>query len=155
MSAFSDFLENKLVDFLLRAQALGITGASAGAGSGPSSVYVCLHSGDPTDAAAANEITGNGYARVQVTSSLANWAGTQGAGTTTASTGTGGATSNNNVVTFPNPTPSGWGSITHAALRDAVTGGNLLFHGPLQVPKTVNAGDPPTFPAGTIVLTLA
>ena len=34
MAAFNDFTENKLIDFIFRAQALGITGASAAAGTG-------------------------------------------------------------------------------------------------------------------------
>lgn len=33
MAAFSDVLENKIIDLLLRGQALGITGASAAAGT--------------------------------------------------------------------------------------------------------------------------
>ena len=35
MSAASDNFENKLIDWLLRGQAIGLAGASAGAGTGP------------------------------------------------------------------------------------------------------------------------
>src|SRR6185312_7402761 len=46
------------------------------------------------------EISGSAYARVAVPSSLANFAGTQGAGTTTASSGSSAVTSNNAAITW-------------------------------------------------------
>jgi hypothetical protein len=85
-----------------------------------------------------------------VTSSLANWAGTQGAGTTVASNGTSGTTSNNNAITFAAPTAS-WGSIVGMGLFDAATGGNEWVYGTLSTPKTVNSGDPaPSFAAAAL-----
>lgn len=154
MAALSDFAENKLIDFLFRGQALGITGASAAAGTGPSTIYVALYTTAPTDSTAGTEVSGGSYARVAVTSSLANWAGTQGAGTTTASTGTSGTTSNNNAITFPSPTAN-WGVIVAAGLLDAATGGNLLAYGALTANKTVNNGDAaPSFPAGSLTFQL-
>ena len=89
-----------------------------------------------------------------MTSSLANWAGTQSSGSTTASSGTGGATSNNAAITFPEPT-SGWGQVQAFGVFDAATGGNLLFHGSLTINKTINEGDTVTFPAGSLVVTFA
>ena len=96
------------------------------------------------------EPSGGSYARVAVTSSLANWAGTQGAGTTTASTGTGGTTSNNAAITFPAPTGN-WNTIFGLAIWDAATVGNTWIKSPLTVPKTVNNGDAaPSFAAGAL-----
>lgn len=150
MSAFADFAENKIIDWFFRAQALGITGASAGAGSGPATLYVGLLTVTPSDSAAGTEVTGGAYARVAVTSSLANWAGTQSAGSTTASSGSSGTTSNNNAITFPAPTAN-WGTIVAFALYDAASGGNLLIWGPLTTAKTVNNGDAaPSFAAGSL-----
>jgi len=150
MSAMSDFLENKLIDWLMRAQAIGITGATAAAGTGPATLYVALFTTNPTDAAGGTEATGGSYARVAVTSSLANWAGTQSAGSTTASTGTSGTTSNNNAITFPAPTAN-WGTITGVGIYDASTAGNLLIWGALSASKTVNNGDAaPSFAAGAL-----
>ena len=40
MAAFTDFAENKLIDWLFRGQALGIGDASAAAGSGPTKLYI-------------------------------------------------------------------------------------------------------------------
>lgn len=155
MSAASDFFENKLIDFLLRGQALGITDGSAAAGTGPTNVYVALYTANPTDAGGGTQVSGGSYARVTVASSLANWAGTQGAGTTTASSGTGGVTSNNITITFPAPTAD-WGIITGFGLFDAPTAGNLLIWAPLTQNKTVNNGDAaPAFPPGTLQITFA
>lgn len=150
MAAFTDTAENKIIDWLFRAQAIGITGASAAAGTGPTSLYIGLLTANPTDSTAGTEVSGNAYARVTVASSLANWAGTQAAASTTASSGTSGTTSNNNVITFPTPTPSGWGTVTGVGIYDATTGGNLLIYSALTVSKVINAGDAVTFPAASL-----
>ena len=150
MAAWSDFAENKLIDWFFRAQAIGITGASAAAGTGPTTLYVALLTAAPSDTGGGTEVTGGSYARVAVTSSLANWAGTQGAGTTVASSGTSGTTSNNNAVTFPAPTAN-WGVITHCAVYDASSAGNLIAWGALGTSKTVNNGDAaPSYAAGAL-----
>ena len=147
MAAMTDFLENKLIDFLFRGQALGITGASAGAGSGPTTLYFGLLTAAPSDSSAGTEVSGGSYARVSVASTLANWAGTQAAASTSASSGTSGTTSNNGTVTFPAPTAN-WGTITHMAVFDASSGGNMLIYSALATSKTVNNGDAaPSFAA--------
>lgn len=145
MSAASNYLENKLIDWFLRNQTF----------TPPATVYVALFTAAPSDSGGGTEVSGGSYARVAVSSSLANWAGTQSAGSTTASTGTGGQTSNNNAITFPTPSAN-WGSVTHFGIFDASTSGNLLFHAALDNAKTINNGDPaPSFAAGTLVLTVA
>lgn len=144
MSALSDYLENKLVDQLLRGQTAPTT----------STLYVALLSSAPFDSGGGVELSGGAYSRVAVTSSLANWAGTQGAGTTTASSGTSGNTSNNIAITFPTPTAT-WGTATHFGIYDASSGGNLLFYGTLTIAKTINASDTVTFPIGSLSITFA
>lgn len=137
MAAFSDYLENKLVDQIFRGQAYTF----------PSKLYVGLLTAAPSDTGGGTEVSGGSYARVETNASLAAWAGTQSAGSTTASTGTSATTSNNNAVTFPTPTAN-WGSVTHVGLYDASTGGNLLVWGALTVAKTINNGDSaPSFQA--------
>lgn len=144
MSAMSDYLENKLVDHLFRAQTL----------SAPVTLYIGLLTAAPSDSGGGTEVSGNNYSRVAVTSSLANWAGTQSAGSTVASSGTGGQTSNNSSITFA--TPSGtWGTVSHFGIYDAATTGNLLFHGSLSIAKTINQGDTVSFPAGSLTVTFA
>ena len=137
-AALTDFAENKVVDALLRGQALGA----------PVTGYAALYTTCPTDSTAGTEVTGGSYARVAITSSLANWAGTQSAGSTTASSGTGGTTSNNGVITFPAPTAN-WGVVTCWGILDASTAGNLWVYSALTVNKTINNGDAaPSFAAG-------
>lgn len=144
MSAMSDFLENKLIDQLFRGQTAPTT----------TTLYVGLLTAAPSDSGGGTEVSGGSYARVAVTSSLANWAGTQSAGSTTASSGTGGQTSNNAAITFPTPS-AGWGSVTHFGIYDAASGGNLLFWGALTIAKTINQADTVTFPAASLSITFA
>lgn len=146
MAALSDYLENKLIDHILRGQAF----------TAPANVYVALFTAAPSDSGGGTEVSGGAYARVQVASTLENWAGTQSAGSTTASSGTGGQTSNNGAITFPAPSGANWGTITHFGIFDASTGGNLLFHGALTASKSVNDGDSaPSFAAGALTVTFA
>jgi hypothetical protein len=88
--------------------------------------------------------SGTGYTRASLTATLANFAGTQGAATTVASTGTTGTTSNNAAITFPSPTgqwhPTG-GQVVGVVAYDASTGGNPWEWAMLSTPKSVNAGD--------------
>lgn len=150
MTALTNTAENKLLDWLLRGQAIGLNGASAAAGTGLTNVYIGLFTANPSDTGGGTEVTGGSYARVTVACSLANWAGTQSAGSTAVSSGTSGTTSNNNAITFPTPTAN-WGTITGMGAFDASSGGNLLFWSALTANKTVNNGDPaPSFPAASL-----
>jgi hypothetical protein len=144
MSAMSNYLENSLVDQLFRGQAAPTT----------TTLYVGLLTTAPSDAGGGTEVSGGSYARVAVTSSLANWAGTQSAGSTVASSGTGGQTSNNAAITFPTPAAT-WGTVTHFGIYDASTAGNLLFWGALTISKTINQSDTVTFPAASLSITFA
>lgn len=109
-------------------------------------VYVALYTASPTDADTGTEVTGGSYARVSVPPLDANWSG---------ASGTDGLTDNVAAVTFPAPTAN-WGTITHMAIRDRLTGGKLIIWGALAVNKTVNNGDPaPSFAIGDLDITFA
>jgi hypothetical protein len=157
--AYTDFFINKLVDFIFRAQALGITGATAAAGTGPATLYVGLFTAAPNHAGGGTEVSGGSYARQPITSALTAWAGTQGATTTAASSGanggTGLTTSNNAAVVF-SPAPTGnWGSILAFGLFDALSTGNLLLWAAVSPAQTVNNGDPaPQFNISALTATL-
>jgi hypothetical protein len=140
MAALTDYMENKLIDWLFRGQSF----------TPPATLYIGLITVSATDSSAGTEVSGGSYARVAVTGSLANWAGTQSAGSTTASSGTGGTTSNNGAITFPAPTAN-WGSIIGFGIYDASTAGNLLAYAALTTAKTVNNGDAaPSFAAAAL-----
>lgn len=141
MAAMSNYLENKVIDWFFRAQTF----------TPPAGLHVGLLTSAPSDTGGGTEVSGNAYARQNLAPSLTNWAGTQGAGSTSTSTGTNGTTSNNGIITFPTPTAS-WGTVTHFAIYDASTGGNLLWYGALQIAKTINQGDTVTFPAASLTV---
>ncbi len=102
-------------------------------------VHVALHTADPT---AANELSGNNYARVAVLA--ADW---------TIDAGNGRA-SNTNDIRFPTRTAT-WGKPTHVGLWDAATGGDLLLS--LALDEAVPAPSPSidvTFDAGKLIFNL-
>ena len=136
--SLTDFAENKVVDATLRAQAIGT----------PVTWYVALYTACPTDSTAGTEVSGGNYARVAITAGLAGFAGTQGAGTTVASSGTGGTTSNNAVISFTSPTT--WTAVFNCCgITDAATAGNLWIYSAITgAPKTINTGDTVSFAIG-------
>lgn len=138
-AALTDYLENKLVDTFLRAQAYTM----------PATVYVGLYTSCPTDSTAGTEVSGGSYARVAITSSLANWAGTQSAASTTTSSGTGGTTSNNGAITFPTATAD-WGTVTCFGVSDASTSGNMLFYATLTASRNITNGSTASFAAAAL-----
>lgn len=141
---FSDYVENKVVDLLLRGQTF----------SPPATVYVGLSTSACSDSSVGTEVSGGSYARAAVTSNLTNWAGTQGAGTTVASSGTGGLTSNNVAIPFATPS-AGWGLVTHWFLIDSLAAGtNILVCKALTVSKTINSGDTVSFAIASLTLTV-
>lgn len=136
--ALTNFAENKIVDALKRGQTLGA----------PATWYIGLDTVACSEAGGGTEVSGGSYARASVAASLAAWAGTQSAGSTTASSGTSGTTSNNGAISFPTPT-AGWGTVVSIRWWDAASAGNAWVCTPLTINKTVNTGDSVSFPAGT------
>lgn len=127
MSAFSDYLENKVLDHVFGGNAY----------SAPGTLYLALYTSDPGDDNSGTECSGTSYARQTI------------AFTVTADTA-----SNTSAVEFPTA-GSAWGTITHVGILDALTSGNLLAHGALTSAKTVASGDVFRVPAGDLDITLA
>jgi hypothetical protein len=106
------------------------------------------------DAGTFTEVSGGSYARASVAASLANFSGTQGAGTTVASTGTSGTSSNNAVISFPAPTAD-WGTVVGMVLMDAASAGTgYLWAAVNAVQQILNGQAAPTIPVGTLSWTL-
>ena len=107
---------------------------------------------------AISEPSGGSYARAALACSLANWSGTQGAGTAVASSGTGGASSNNAAITFPTPSAdwtSGTEKIWGVAVFDASSGGNLWEIAALSTLQSIlNGQAAAAFAAGAVVFTI-
>ena len=128
MAEMSNYLENALINGTLRATSY----------TAPTTVYVALYTDDPTDADTGTEVSGGSYARTSVTFAAPS----------------NGVTTNSADVTFPTCTLS-WGTVTHIGLRDASTGGNLLYHTPLDASKTIDLGDIFKITTGNLSVTLA
>jgi hypothetical protein len=99
------------------------------------------------------ELSGGSYARQSILASLANWAGTQSAGSTTASTGTSGTTSNNNVITFNTGTISGTNNAVGMFFISDVAAVNIYFMGFITGgPVLVTTGATATFAAAALTI---
>ncbi len=129
MTAKSDFLENTIIDMVLRSIAY----------SEPASVFISLYTTSPAEDDSGTEVSGGNYARLEVGAATGR--------DFVASSG--GATSNNEEWLF-NVASGNWGDITHVAVHDALTVGNLLYHGALTATKTINTNDQLKFAAGAL-----
>jgi hypothetical protein len=128
MAAMSNYLENALINATLRNTTY----------TSPATVYVGLFTSDPTDAGTGTECTGASYAR----KSMAFGAPSNGAST------------NSSDVEFDQATGA-WGTITHFGILDALTSGNLLYHGALTSSKVIEDGDVFKFASAAVSVTLA
>lgn len=108
----------------------------------PSNLYVSLSTADPTDDASGDAPPG-GYDYARVSTASGDW-----------EDAASGATQNANAVTFPAANGGDWGTITHFAIWDAATVGNLLYYAALDASKAVNDGNTAKFLAGALDVTL-
>jgi hypothetical protein len=108
----------------------------------PTTVYIALYTSNPTAADTGTEVSGGSYARRAVTFS--------------APTAEGGKQTikNSSEIVFPTATGN-WGTITHVGIRDAATGGNLLYYGAVDNPRSIQTNDILKFPAGSLALNLS
>jgi hypothetical protein len=127
MAEFSDYLENKVLDHVLRNVSY----------SSPTTVFVGLYTSNPTDTNSGTEVSGGSYAR-------------QSLSVTTASAG---VVTSSADVTFPQCTAL-WGSVGFIGILDAVTSGNLLMHTALTTAKTIDVGDILKITSGNLTVTL-
>lgn len=126
MSQASNYLENKIVDHVLGTATF----------TKPTNVYLALFLSDPTDAASGTEVTGGGYVRQVITFNAAS----------------GGSASSAALVTFT-ASGSDFGTVTHWAVYDASTSGNMLCYGALDSTRIIASGESLGFPIGSIIVT--
>ncbi|MCR8843074.1 hypothetical protein NQ117_05230 [Paenibacillus sp. SC116] len=105
----------------------------------PTTVYLALYTSNPTAADTGSEVIGGGYGRQVITfaaPSIENGMQT---------------VKNATDIEFPIATAD-WGLVTHVGLRNAITGGNLLWSTAIPNPRTIQTGDKPKFlKDGTVV----
>jgi hypothetical protein len=141
MSAASNYLENKVLDHVLKYGSAPYTGAST--------IYLALFNNTSGSAAANLEAgtltdetstSGTAYARQAVTFASAS------SGTSATSA----------TVTFATATAN-WGTITHVAVMDGGTAGsgNVLFYGAVTTSKTLETGDTFQVSSGNLTVSLA
>lgn len=104
----------------------------------PTTVYVALFTVAPTDAGGGTECAGTDYARQSAAFA--------------APTGDPRSVANSAQIDFPTDSDGSYGTLTHFATFDALTGGNMLDWGALSTQKTPNAGDPVYYAAGELVI---
>ena len=130
MSAASDFLEDAFLEHVLNNVAY----------TSPAAIFLALSTADPLDTGAGlAEPVGNAYVRVAV---VGNFTVVTGTATNTA------------AIEFPLATGS-WGTITHFAILDASSGGNLLIHGALTASITVGLNEIVRLAVGQLSVSVA
>ncbi len=132
----SDYLENEILDHIL----------SAATFTAPGTLYVGLATAAITDSTTGSTVTepaGGSYARVPVTNNATEWPAASG-----------GSKANANDIEFPQATGN-WGTVTHWFIADALTNGNILFHGDLSQSEVINTNGIFRFPAGDLTIAAA
>lgn len=140
MSAASDYLENKVLDHVLRNTAF----------TQPSGLWVALF----------NNTSGNALTNLEagtLTDEIATAGSTAYARQTASfSAAASGSATTSATITFPTATAS-WGSVTHVAIVDNATrgAGNVLFYGAVTTAKTIDTGDTFQITSNNLTVTLA
>lgn len=121
MSAFSEYLEHKLLRHTLLGEAY----------VPPAELYIGLFTTPTGDLdGIGDELVGNGYLRIRVTFAepLADVDGSS-------------YCANNTDLRSPQPSTAPWGTVSHFAIFDAAGGGNRLYHGALQEARLIETND--------------
>jgi hypothetical protein len=135
MAGFSDYLENALLNHILGGSDY----------TRPATVYIALLTAAPTDASTGTTITEanyTGYARKAVTNNATNFPAA-----------TGGTKSNGTAITFVQCT-GGTSTITHFAIVDAASAGNVIGWGALSSSLSISNGITPEFAIGALSVAL-
>jgi hypothetical protein len=103
----------------------------------PTAWFIGLFSGAPGEAGGGTEISGNAYARKVV-----------------AFTVSGNSATNTSAVEFAAASGGNWGVISHVAIFDASTSGNMIAYSALSASKTINDGDAFRIPGSNLTITL-
>ena len=125
---FSNYLANALINTTTRQVVF----------TPPTKVWVSLYTTDPTKDDTGREVEASTYTRFEVKLSLPF----------------DGVSTNENLMQW-NTATTDWGVITHMAIHDAESGGNMLYYTPLDVPKNIEIGDQFQITVGNLKLTLS
>lgn len=135
--SFTNYLEDKVLNHVF-----GGTAYTA-----PTTLYVGLFTAAPGETGGGTEVSGSGYARQSAAMSVSGTSPTE--------------ADNDAAIEFPTATGN-QGTISHAGVFDASTGGNLLAYAQLTdpadfstpLPKTITTGDIFRIAAGNLKIRL-
>jgi hypothetical protein len=130
----SNYLEEKYINSAFRGDTFPV----------PTRLYIALYTASPGEAGGVNEVTGGWYTRMDMAAG--------GAISTAFTPPADGTTSNAKNILFPAVTGAAV-TITHVALHDAPTGGNMLYYTDLVQAKTLQIGDVFSVPVGGMSIT--
>lgn len=136
MSAASNYTENNVINALLRGVAFPL----------PTGTYLSLHTANPGESGGNEVSTGNWPSYVR--KDAANGAAIDTGWNSPAD----GVTTNAQQVLYPSHNGASAITITHWAVFDAPTGGNMLAYAPLNTPRTLQPGDVFVFDAGALTV---
>lgn len=124
--SFTNDLETRVLQWAL----------TAGSPTRPTAWYIGLFTAAPGEAGGGTEVSGGSYVRKAATFTV-----------------TGDTASNSAAIEWPTATAS-WGTVTHIAVFDASTAGNMLVYATLTASKTISTGDVLRIPLGDLDITL-
>jgi len=135
-NVLSTYLENALLSHLLRSTSY----------TSPNTLHFAMFTAAPDKSGGGTECTGGSYARAAVSNNTGNFP--QCSAVIAAP-----VKSNGTAITFPKATAS-WGTVTHWAVFDAATAGNMLAYGSLATQRVVAIGDTPKIAIGVFTISL-
>ena len=126
--SFSNYLETELLEHVFTNTAY----------TAPSTLYLALFTSNPAEDASGTEVTtsGTAYARQTVTFTVSGNTATTDA-----------------AVEFPTATAN-YGTVSHVAIFDASSAGNMIAYAALTTSKAIETGDVFRVPAGDLDITL-
>lgn len=139
MSAASNYTEANIINALLRGTAFPL----------PANTYLSLHTANPGEAGGNEVSTSDWPAYVRKDAEVGGAIGT-GWGAPSD-----GVSTNAKQVIYPSHNGAAAITITHWAIYDASTGGNMLVYAPLTTPRTLQPGDVFVFDIGSLTVQAA
>ena len=128
MAGFSNYLETEILDHVFAGNAY----------TAPTTLYLALHTADPDEDGSGAEVStsGTAYARQTVTFTVS------------------GNTATTDAAVEYSTATANFGTVSHVAVWDASTAGNMLAFAALTSSKTIETGDVFRVPAGDLDITL-
>lgn len=128
MAGFSNYLETEILDHVFAGNAY----------TAPTTLYLALHTADPAEDGSGAEVStsGTAYSRQTVTFTVS------------------GNTATTDAAVEYSTATADFGTVSHVAVWDAATAGNMLAFAALTSSKTIETGDVFRVPAGDLDIEL-